>query len=114
MRILVVCIVASLVFGAIWQARGAQPAVGAADSVSPLVTGNNRFAIDLYRQLAGGKGDVFVSPESISLALAMTYSGARGQTAEQMAKTLHFDQPAEQLNAGFAAILKKLNAGGAN
>ncbi len=113
MKILIVGIVASLVFGAIWQARGAEPAAGAADSVSPLVTGNNRFAIDLYRQLAGGKGDVFVSPESISLALAMTYSGARGQTAEQIAKTLHFDQPVAQLNAGFAAILKNLNAGGA-
>jgi serpin B len=44
----------------------------------------------------------------------MTYAGARGQTAEQIAKTMHFDQPVEQLNAGFAAMLKKLNAGGTN
>jgi serpin B len=114
MKILLLCVVVSVVIGAIWQARGAEPAAWAAESLSPLVAGNNRFALDLYLQLAGTKGDVFVSPESISLALAMTYTGARGQTAEQMAKTLHFDQPVEQLNAGFAAILKRLNAGGVN
>lgn len=54
--------------------------------------GNNAFAFDLYRFLRkeNKNGNLFYSPYSISLALAMTYAGARGQTEQQMAPTLHF------------------------
>jgi serpin B len=114
MKVVVVLLAASWILGAVWNARAEVAAAKPAGSPSPLVAGNNQFAFDLYRRLtAESSGDVFVSPESISLALAMTYSGARGQTAEQMAKTLHFTQPAEQLDASFATILKQLNSGGA-
>lgn len=112
MKIVLCCIIASLFLSVVWQARGAEPA--ARSTPVPLVKGNNAFALALYRQLAGKTGDVFVSPESISMALAMTYAGARGQTAEQMAKTLHFDLPPEQLNAEFGDILKGMNATAAN
>ena len=54
------------------------------------VRGNSEFAFDLYGRLRGRDGNVFFSPYSISSALAMTYAGARGQTAAQMATTLHF------------------------
>ena len=54
-----------------------------------LVDGNTRFAFDLYRVLSGEEGNLFYSPYSISLALAMTYTGARGGTERQMADTLH-------------------------
>ena len=54
-----------------------------------LVTGNNAFALDLYSILKKEKGNLFLSPYSISSALAMTYGGARGDTAEEMAKALH-------------------------
>src|SRR5690242_5550726 len=50
--------------------------------VSALVSGNNAFALSLYAQLEAGDDNVFFSPTSISAALAMTYAGARGQTAE--------------------------------
>lgn len=55
-----------------------------------LVKGNNAFAMDLYRALAKGDTSVFLSPYSISTALAMTYAGARDNTAKQMASALHF------------------------
>ena len=69
--------------------RITSPDVSAAD-VALLVEGNSAFAFELYQALKGKEGNLFYSPHSISLALAMTYAGARGETAQQMANTLHF------------------------
>ncbi len=73
-----------------------------------LVTGNTAFAFDLYRQLAGEEGSLFFSPYSISQALAMTYAGARGETAQQMAATLHFDLDAAALHPAFGMLAQSL------
>ncbi|AWV90223.1 serpin family protein [Bradymonas sediminis] len=56
-----------------------------------LVAGNTEFALDLYKKIAEEDKNLFYSPFSISEALAMTYAGARGETASQMAETLHFN-----------------------
>jgi serpin B len=69
-----------------------------------LSAGNSAFAVDLYQSIREGDGNLFFSPYSISLALAMTYGGARGQTAQQMAEVLHFSLPDEQVHAGFNAL----------
>jgi len=51
----------------------------------------NQLTFDLYQKLATGQdGNLFLSPYSVSSALAMVYGGARGETAEQMNLTLHF------------------------
>jgi len=55
-----------------------------------VVQGNNKFALELYARLRSAEGNLFFSPYSISSALAMTYTGARGSTQEQMATVLHF------------------------
>ena len=62
------------------------------DGAEMIVNSNIEFAFDLYRQLKAEEGNLFFSPYSISTALAMTYAGARGQTAEQMGQTLHFPE----------------------
>jgi serpin B len=69
-----------------------------------LVKGNNEFAVDLYGRLRIRSGNLFFSPYSISSALAMAYAGAGGDTAEQMAKVLHFDLPPGRLHPAFAAL----------
>lgn len=69
-----------------------------------LSTGNSAFAMDLYRAIGANNNNLFFSPYSISLALAMTYGGARNQTAQQMAETLHFSLPDEQVHTGFNAL----------
>lgn len=72
-----------------------------AETVSNLVQGNTAFAFDLYQALSDSPGNLFLSPYSISMALAMTYAGARGETEQQMGETLHFDLPQEQLHPAF-------------
>jgi len=69
-----------------------------------LVEGNSDFAFSLYQSLKDKEGNLFFSPHSISLALAMTYSGARGETEQQMADTLHFILSQERLHPAFNSL----------
>ena len=82
------------------EPRNTSPSVSATD-MDELVAGNNAFAFDLYRLLSAEGSNLFYSPYSISEALAMTYSGARGQTEEDMAKALHFSLPQDRLHPAF-------------
>ena len=83
--------------------RVTSPDVNEADLVT-LVGGNSTFAFDLYQALREADGNLFYSPYSISLALAMTYAGARGETAQQMADTLYFILPQDHLHPAFNSV----------
>ena len=73
------------------------------------VNSNSAFAFDLYQQLRSSEGNLFISPYSISIALAMTYGGARGNTQEQMEKTLQFSLDQYKLHPAFAELQNGLN-----
>ena len=83
--------------------RVTSPGVSEAD-LSALVGGNSAFAFDLYQALRETDGNIFYSPYSISLALAMTYAGARGETAQQMSDTLHYVLPQKSLHPAFNSL----------
>ena len=83
--------------------RVTSPDVNEAD-LETLVTGNSAFAFDLYQTLREEDGNLFYSPYSISLALAMTYAGARGETSQQMADTLHFVLYQDSLHPAFNSL----------
>jgi serpin B len=83
--------------------RDTSPHVSAQD-LAELTSGNTEFALDLYQVLRSEPKNVFYSPISISLALAMTYGGARGATESQMAGALHFTLPQERLHPAFDAL----------
>jgi serpin B len=73
------------------------PAPAPQDAVNPsggpsvaFANLTNQFGEDLWHELPA-EGNLVISPASLSLALAMTASGARGETAEQMLQALHLD-----------------------
>src|SRR5262249_17775806 len=85
------------------KARQAEPA-----DVGAVARASNAFVLDLYREVPGD-GNRFFSPLSVSTALGMTYAGARGGTAREMARVLHYPFEGERLHLGFAGLLGKLS-----
>lgn len=73
-----------------------------------LVSGNSIFAFDLYRELAGEEGNIFFSPYSVSLMLAMTYTGADGSTRQQIVDALNFNLTQERLHNSFNYLALEL------
>src|SRR5262245_37867598 len=69
-----------------------------------LVKSNSEFAFDLYSLLRARNGNAFFSSYSISNALAMTYAGARGPTATQMAAALRLPMGGDRLHHAFAGV----------
>ena len=81
-----------------------------ANDVQVLARDNASFALDLYARLKTNEGNLFFSPYSISACLAMAYAGARGDTAMQMAQTLHFSTNQDRLASAFGDVQGQLNA----
>ncbi len=86
------------------------------DVIRARVADNNEFAFSLYQKIAGAEPNlgknVFFSPYSISTALGMTYAGARGETAQQMAAVLRFDEDQEALHRSFRDLAARLDGTG--
>ena len=57
---------------------------------------NNKFALELYKKIRGTQGNLFVSPYSISQSLLLALEGARGETAEEIGRLLHFPEVARR------------------
>ena len=91
--------------GSLWARPDVAVSEPTGADVETVVRGNTEFALDLYARLRKGNGNLFLSPYSISTALAMTYAGARSETATQMADVLHFSLRQGSLHPAFAALL---------
>lgn len=110
MRLSFIRLCVAVVACAPWlPARADEPSTEAPAPPAAVVEGMNAFAFDLYGRLAAASDEnVFLSPASISTALAMTYAGARGNTQSQMAAVLHL--PERDVHEGFGAMVDYLNA----
>ena len=77
--------------------------------IQQVVDANNQFAFELYSELDKAENsNIFYSPYSISSAIAMTYEGAKGQTANEMNSVFHFPE-SNILRPNFAAIYNGIN-----
>ena len=73
-----------------------------------ILLANNAFAFDLYKKAVTENKNLFLSPFSISSALAMTYAGAHAETKTQMSSALHFPENDLLIHQTFAAFQNRL------
>lgn len=79
----------------------------------PLSTASNHFGLQLVNQLSEDKNNVFISPLSLSIALAMLYSGANGTTAQEMRQALGYDSVHlidQTIKREFKAVVEQIEA----
>ena len=84
-------------------ARVTAPAASEVD-IARLADGHRTFAFDLHQALRGASGNLIYSPYSLSLSFGMLAAGARGDTARQIAETLHFRLPPVALHPAVNAL----------
>ena len=77
------------------EAAGPAPEASAAAAV-------NRAAFGLYRLLSPGRVNFCFSPYSVTTVFAMTYAGAKGETAEELGRAFAFD---ENIHASYSKLL---------
>lgn len=77
-----------------------------------IVNANNKFGFKLFSEVLkqeSSEKNVFVSPSSVAIALAMTYNGASGSTQQAMAKTLELQgMNLSEINAAYADLKRLL------
>ena len=92
-----------LLVGIMMTANG----VYAASAIEPEAKASeaaNLFALDLYGQIRESKGNICISPYSLSSALNMVACGAAGTTANQMYQALHWTDSPGDLPAASARL----------
>jgi serpin B len=92
------------------------PASGISAAVRDgAATANNAFAVDLFGRLRSSAppGNLLTAPYTASIALTMTYAGAGGDTATQMATALHFGSAAPTIFDGQNALSQAIESRGA-
>jgi len=78
------------------------------EDLETRVEGYNAFAFDLYQIVREQEGNVFYSPYSIALTVAMAYAGAGGETETQMAEALNYQLPQDRLHQAINALALSL------
>jgi len=72
----------------------------------------NAFNFDFFRKLNSdpdNEGNIFYSPYSVFTALAMTYEGSGGLTAEEMENVLHIEQNNDSFHLYMKSLYEYLN-----
>jgi serpin B len=70
-----------------------------------IVSGLNQFGAEIYGKMLSEAGDIAISPASISTAFGLAYAGARGKTADDIAKTLHYPTNLADFHKSYGQLL---------
>lgn len=104
--------------GLITQETTVHPVVtsaGTPEDARAVANANNWFAFDLYSRLAKDQkyteSNLFFSPFSLSSALAITYEGAKGKTADEIRSVFYFPDNDTSLRTGFSGMNAGINSG---
>lgn len=85
----------------------APPLSPATNSEEKIVAANTRFGFKLFSEILKEQQEenIFISPSSIAMALAMAYNGASGSTQKTMAQTLELKGlTLQQVNNAYAQL----------
>lgn len=81
-------------------------ATPSADALA-VADSSDAFGWDLYQSVADVEdGNLFFSPFSITAALSMTYAGAAGETADEMASVLHISSDDTAYHSGYGELIR--------
>lgn len=89
----------------------------AAEVDAHIIKASNEFGMQLHRQLVHAEKDkgknIFLSPTSVSLALAMTYNGSDGETKTAIANTMGWqNMSVDEVNRGNEKLISLLQQPG--
>ncbi|MBN2481985.1 MAG: serpin family protein [Bacteroidales bacterium] len=77
-----------------------------------IIAADNAFGLELFQKVLAGDADaknVFVSPTSVAMALAMTYNGADGETRTAMEHALKKNGfTVEEINTSYKSLIEAL------
>ncbi|MFJ7736986.1 serpin family protein [Lysinibacillus sp. NPDC097287] len=81
------------------------------DDYQKIMSANNQLGFQLLKEASEDeKGNVFISPMSLFMALSMLYNGADGETKEEISKVLHVEGiDVTELNQANASLMSRLN-----
>ncbi len=75
-----------------------------------IIEANNQFALDFYSKVSSDdEKNIFFSPTSISIAFAIAYEGARGNTADEINQAFGFPKNDEERRNAYFAMIEQLN-----
>ena len=81
-----------------------------ADAARTAAAAGDAFGTDLYQVLADQTTDTVFSPVNVADALLMALCGARGRTAEELARALHLDSSPEVAAGALRCLSAMLDA----
>jgi serpin B len=112
-KILSLLVLAALVAACEQQDNTTEPkTIHVSKTTEQVIAADNLFGFDLFQRVLANDsvtGNIFISPTSVALALAMTYNGADGETKAAMEETLRKQGlTAEQLNQSYKELIDAL------
>nr|ATU82942.1 secreted Serpin protein [Pristhesancus plagipennis] len=77
-------------------------------ALEDVTEGSNKFAINLYQTLKKPNENIIVSPISVQIVLALAYSGAKSNTAKEIASVLHLPDNLDEVLKGHKLLIQSL------